>query len=492
MARRVFDFGEETNKVSKEDVNKINYEIIYTSSDRPSITDPIIRLGEIHEEKKELIGKFINPSKGSGFKENTSDKIMDIQAINARFVGFIEWLSLNNIEVKLEGETCENVFCVLNIVESDERCGKLSAGNGFVRFMMERLLSCNMTKEEFLYEDDIDDDSMKLTSIQSMRDFLDCAGNTFPPNIRKWAMRNMQVANSSEVSQEERRHAQRALSIMLNINWKSSSFKSIDVSEARKILDEELYGMDSVKQRVIETCMQINRTGKLPAYGILLVGPAGTGKSRIAYAIAKILKLPYASIDMSSINDIEQLSGSSRIYANAKPGSIMEAFMRAGQSNLVFIINELDKADTKSSSNPADALLTLLDNIGYTDNYMECMIPTTGVYPVATANDKSKISNPLLTRFAVIDIPDYTFDEKKIIFTKYAFPKVLERLNINDDECILDEETINYVISKYQDVSGVRDLEQVAEHLASHALFLLETTGQNRIEYNKKMVENII
>ena len=118
--------------------------------------------------------------------------------------------------------------------------------------------------------------------------------------------------------------------------------------------------------------------------------------------------MPWTTLDMSSINDPEQLTGSSRVYANAKPGIIMEAFSMAGESNLVFIINELDKAASgKGNGNPADVLLTLLDNLGFTDNYMECMVPTVGVYPIATANDKAQISAPLMSRFAVIDIPDY-------------------------------------------------------------------------------------
>ena len=121
--------------------------------------------------------------------------------------------------------------------------------------------------------------------------------------------------------------------------------------------------------------------------------------------------MPWTTLDMSSINDPEQLTGSSRVYANAKPGIIMEAFSMAGESNLVFIINELDKAASgKGNGNPADVLLTLLDNLGFTDNYMECMVPTVGVYPIATANDKAQISAPLMSRFAVIDIPDYTED----------------------------------------------------------------------------------
>lgn len=196
---------------------------------------------------------------------------------------------------------------------------KLSAEDGFLQFMIERLLESSALSEEISDEPDESADNMKLTSLTSISDFLNCAGITLPENIRLWARRNLVIARSSEVTPEEKRHAQRALSIMLNIKWKSNYFESIDPVEARRILDEELFGMESVKQLIIETVIQINRTHTLPAYGILLVGPAGTGKSQIAYLVAKILKMPWTTLDMSSINDAEQLTGSSRIYSNAKP-----------------------------------------------------------------------------------------------------------------------------------------------------------------------------
>ena len=110
----------------------------------------------------------------------------------------------------------------------------------------------------------------------------------------------------------------------------------------------------------------------------------------------------------------------------------------AGESNLVFIINELDKATAgKGNGNPADVLLTLLDNLGFTDNYMECMVPTVGVYPIATANDKDQISAPLMSRFAVIELPDYTAEEKKVIFSRFALPKVLKRMSLREEECVV-------------------------------------------------------
>ena len=334
---------------------------------------------------------------------------------------------------------------------------------------------------------------MKLTSLQSIVDFMNCAGRTLPDNVRLWARRNLAVARSTEVTAEERRHAQRALSMMMNIQWKSNYFEAIDPKEARRILDEELYGMEPVKQRIIETIIQINRTHTLPAYGILLVGPAGTGKSQIAYAVARILRLPWTTLDMSSINDAEQLTGSSRIYANAKAGIIMEAFAMAESSNLVFIINELDKASSgKGNGNPADVLLTLLDNLGFTDNYIECRIPTVGVYPIATANDKENISAPLMSRFAVIDIPDYTFEEKKIIFSKFSLPKVLKRMSMKAEECIVTDEALDAIVRRYDNTTGIRDLEQAAEHLAAHALYEIEANQAKKVEYTVDMVKELL
>ena len=238
--------------------------------------------------------------------------------------------------------------------------------------------------------------------------------------------------------------------------------------------------------------IQINRTHTLPAYGLLLVGPAGTGKSQIAYAVARILKLPWTTLDMSSINDPEQLTGSSRIYSNAKPGIIMEAFSMAGESNLVFIINELDKAASgKGNGNPADVLLTLLDNLGFTDNYMECMVPTTGVYPIATANNKEDISAPIMSRFALIDIPDYTFEEKKIIFTKFAMPKVLKRIGLREEECVVTDAGLDAVIHQFENTTGIRDIEQAAEHLAANALYQIEVEHAGHVVFDAAQVETL-
>ena len=455
----VFDFSNDTSEIKEEVV--CTYTTFSSNADHATIECPILILSNKKKQwEHHSCGVFSDQNKQTAFEFEGEDGtvISDILKLDSRFVSLVRWLGENHIHVRLSGENTVEGYCVYKIREIALGGGtKLSAEDGFLQFMIERLFQSD-APDERITDENLDEmgDDMKLTSIQSITDFMTCAGSTLPDNIRLWARRNLAVAKSHEVSQEERRHAQRALSIMMNIQWKSNYFKAIDPEEARRILDEELYGMERVKQRIIETIIQINRTHTLPAYGLLLVGPAGTGKSQIAYAVARILKLPWTTLDMSSINDPEQLTGSSRIYANAKPGIIMDAFAMAGESNLVFII------------------------------------PTVGVYPIATANEKDQISAPLMSRFAVIDIPDYTPEEKKAIFQRFALPKVLKRMGLKDDECIMTDEALDAVIEMYSETTGIRDLEQAAEHIAANALYQIEVHHMNSVTFDGAMVRNLL
>ena len=490
----VFDFS---NTTEEKKACECTYTTFQSNENTASAKYPILVLDNTAKQwKYHSCGVFTNQTKRTAFEFTQEDGTVcaDILRVDARFANLLRWLGENHINVRLSGENTPDGYAVYKIREIAFGGGKkLSAEDGFLQFMMERLFASSAPSEEAVDEEQEEDgDDMKLTSIQSITDFMTCAGRTMPDNIRLWARRNLAVARSNEVSPEERRHAQRALSIMMNIQWKNNYFEAIDPKEARRILDEELYGMERVKQRIIETIIQINRTHTLPAYGLLLVGPAGTGKSQIAYAVARILKLPWTTLDMSSINDPEQLTGSSRVYANAKPGIIMEAFSMAGESNLVFIINELDKATNgKGNGNPADVLLTLLDNLGFTDNYMECMVPTVGVYPIATANDKAQISAPLMSRFAVIELPDYTAEEKKVIFSKFALPKVLKRMNLREEECVIAPDGLDAVIEQFADTTGIRDLEQAAEHIAANALYQIEVNKVSSVTFDAEMVKKL-
>ena len=123
---------------------------------------------------------------------------------------------------------------------------------------------------------------------------------------------------------------------------------------------------------------------------------------------------------------------------------------------------------------------------------MECMVPTGGVYPIATANDKDQISAPLMSRFAVIDIPDYTKEEKMIIFTKFSLPKVLRRMGLREGECIVTPEAVEAVVDLYAHTTGIRDLEQAAEHIAANALYQIEVNHVSQVVFTPEMVQDLL
>ncbi len=500
----VFDFSSAEDSGSALGDGICTYEVLECENEVNDAQHPIMVLSDPeHLLNNHQNGDFLNPNRRTAFEfkidENAGGtkslfRTVNIKTIDKRFLKLLEWLGGERRAVRLHGvHTDEENYAVYRIraIDPTGMTTIKTSEDSFLQLVIRRLLASKPQDE--VPEDEEESEDSKITDLLEMENYLFCAGYAMPKNVRTWAAKNLAVTKSNSVSPEERRHAQRALSLMLNIQWKGAYFEAIDPNEARRILDEELYGMEGVKQRIIETVIQINRTHTLPAYGILLAGPAGIGKSQVAYAVARILKLPWISLDMSAIHDAEALTGSPRVYANAKPGRIMEGFAEAGTSNLVFIINELDKADVMSpNGNPADALLTLLDNLGFTDNYVECTIPTDGVYPVATANDKSLISDPLMSRFCVIDIPDYSDEEKKKIFTDFSMPKILKRMGMRKEEITVTDEALDVIIDTFRGETGVRDLEQAAEHLCANALFQIETKGITSVVFDAEATKQLL
>ena len=241
----VFDFKSTSDKKAEA---VCTYTAFSSSEPEASPDRPLLVLDNRERQwKHHSCGIFTNPVKRTSFefKEEDGTCCADILKIDSRFVSLLTWLGENHINVRLSGENREEGYMVYRIRETAFGGGtKLSAEDGFLQFMIERLLASSAPTEEAEDEDrEEEGDDMKLTSLQSITDFMTCAGRTLPDNIRLWARRNLAVARSGEVSPEERRHAQRALSIMMNIQWKHNYFEAIDPEEARRILDEELYGI---------------------------------------------------------------------------------------------------------------------------------------------------------------------------------------------------------------------------------------------------------
>lgn len=437
-------------------------------------------------------GKFYFTDNQIKFHAQTEKKnILEVSSLfcNDNLSRLLEYLYKNEYIVDLIGKNKKNILSVrsIHIVAAEPNPREFSAPPFFINDEQFQFI----LKKRFEPAQDVDNNTSIsekpiFTSKGELKLLFEMCKELYPPNIRDWAEHTLQMLSSPALGNTDKRHIQKALSYILNVDWSLRMPEVPPLDEVSRILDNRFYGLDSVKQRILEIAAQIRQTHKLPKWGILLVGPAGIGKTSIANAISTVLNLPKAYIEFSIVRDSEGLTGSPRIYENAKAGLIIERIFALKTASLVMVLNEIDKAaNGKDRGNPLDTLLPLLDGMGFTDSYIETSIPTDGMFFVATCNDPSKISKPILDRFYRIDIPAYSAMEKEVIFDHYIMPKAMQRVGVESLEVTVSSQARKTIISKYATEPGARDLEKIAEKLISNYLLRKERTGVNKLTFSE-------
>ena len=286
------------------------------------------------------------------------------------------------------------------------------------------------------------------------------------------------------------------LDVVLELPWNKKTKERIDVASARKVLDRDHFGLEKVKERILETIAVRQMAPENPAQIICLVGPPGVGKTSIAYSIARALNRKMARLSLGGVHDEADIRGHRKTYVGAMPGRIMTALSQAGSSNPLLLLDEVDKMGSDYRGDPSAALLEVLDgeqNSAYRDNYLEIPYDLSDVMFIATANTLDTIPRPLLDRMEVIELGSYTDKEKLMIAKDHLIPKQLSKHGLKKSQLRVTDDAIREIISCYTRESGVRNLERQFARLCRKVdMELLQNENVKRISISGSNVEQYL
>ena len=286
------------------------------------------------------------------------------------------------------------------------------------------------------------------------------------------------------------------LDTVLELPWNVKTKERLDVAAARKILEKDHFGMEKVKERILETIAVRQTAPEMPPQILCLVGPPGVGKTSISYSVAKALNRKMARVSLGGVHDEADIRGHRKTYVGAMPGRIVNAMIQAGSNNPVLLLDEIDKMGSDYRGDPSAALLEVLDgeqNRTYRDHYLEIPYDLSDVLFITTANTLDTVPRPLLDRMEIIELGSYTDEEKLMIAKNHLIPKQLQKHGLKKSQLRVTDEAVREIISCYTRESGVRSLERdFGEICRKTAMRLLEDTQSKKIVVTPDNLEQFL
>lgn len=282
---------------------------------------------------------------------------------------------------------------------------------------------------------------------------------------------------------------------VLGLPWNVITKENADMEQAEKVLDEDHYGLEKIKERILEYLAVRVLSPDVTSPILCLVGPPGVGKTSVGSSIARATGRNYVRLSLGGIRDEAEIRGHRRTYIGAMPGRFVQSLTQAGSNNPLMLLDEIDKMSNDFRGDPAAALLEILDseqNYAFRDHYMEVPVDLSKVLFIATANSTASIPRPLLDRMEIIEVSSYTEPEKVQIAKQYLLPKQLKNHGMTKSQMKINEKRLQIIIRDYTKESGVRKLERILASLCRKVAKRLIDTKRKSLTVNEKMIEELL
>lgn len=316
-----------------------------------------------------------------------------------------------------------------------------------------------------------------------------------PEEVRKEAEREMSRFERMPSQSPERHILRTWLELVLELPWRTKTEDNLDIPRARQILNEDHYGLDDVKERILEHLGVLKRNPKAKAPILCFVGPPGVGKTSLGQSIARALGRKFERMSVGGLHDEAELRGHRRTYIGAMAGRLIQAMRRAGASNPVLMLDEIDKLGRDFRGDPAAALLEVLDpaqNSTFRDNYLDMPFDLSNVLFITTANTLDTLPQPLLDRLEVIRLAGYSEEEKVVIANRYLIPRQLSEAGLTDEQATFPEAGLRKLIASYTREAGLRNLERAIGRLARKAALRLAEGFEGLMEMSPDRITELL